>query len=191
MICPILWPGHCVHLRGSEDALADPESANNPFLYRYSRGQHLCDCRSLMGTTGTRLAPTNGCISSRLPSYCQWRDPKTSIPINGVSVDLYEQVAIAYEGSYARFSRLWCPSGLEGLGPPIKVFFHVYVRFQPHLNEWPLTTNQTFTICRKCPGRCISMAILLYTAPIGTMDLDIAKSPRLCKPDRHRRALAI
>jgi hypothetical protein len=66
---------------------------------------------------GIRSASINGSSSARSPGFCdKW-----------VSVDLYEQVAIAYEGGTPVFATL-VASGLADW-PTNEGLFHVYVRY--------------------------------------------------------------
>lgn len=113
------------HLRGSETP-GGPESANNPFLYRYSR-VNIYATVAANGYNWYQIGANQWVHQFKVAKLLPVERPEDVDTHKWVSVDLYEQVVIAYEGSTPVFATL-VSSGLEEW-PTNKGIFHVYVRF--------------------------------------------------------------
>ena len=113
------------HLRGSETP-GGPESANNPFLYRYSR-VNIYATVEVDGYNWYQIGANQWVHQFKVAKLLPVERPEDVDTHKWVSVDLYEQVAIAYEGSTPVFATL-VSSGLEDW-PTNQGIFHVYVRF--------------------------------------------------------------
>ncbi|MCY3833181.1 MAG: L,D-transpeptidase [Chloroflexi bacterium] len=113
------------HLRGSKTP-GGPEAADNPFLYRYTR-VYIYASVQVGGYNWYQIGPDQWAHQFKVARILPIEKPAAVDTHKWVSVDLYEQVAIAYEGSQPVFATL-VSSGLEEW-PTNPGLFHVYVRF--------------------------------------------------------------
>jgi len=116
----ILW-----HLRGSKTP-GGPEAPDNPFLYRYTR-VYIYDTVEVGGYSWYQIGPDQWVHQFKVARILPIERPAAVDTHKWVSVDLYEQVAIAYEGGKPVFATL-VSSGMEEW-PTNLGLFHVYVRF--------------------------------------------------------------
>ena len=113
------------HLRGSKTP-GGPEAADNPFLYRYTRVYIFAAVR-VGGYNWYQIGPDQWVHQFKVARILPIEKPAAVDTHKWVSVDLYEQVAVAYEGGRPVFATL-VSSGLEEW-PTNHGLFHVYVRF--------------------------------------------------------------
>lgn len=113
------------HLRGSKTP-GGPEAADNPFLYRYTR-VYIYAALEVDGYQWYQIGANQWVHQFKLAKIMPVAKPQAVDTHKWVSVDLYEQVAIAYEGDRPVFATL-VSSGLEDW-PTNEGVFHVYVRF--------------------------------------------------------------
>lgn len=113
------------HLRGSKTP-GGPEAADNPFLYRYTR-VYIYATVEINGYYWYQIGPSQWVHQFKVAKLLPVQKPVGVDTEKWVSVDLYEQVAIAYEGDRPVFATL-VSSGLEEW-PTNEGVFHVYVRF--------------------------------------------------------------
>ncbi len=120
---PVAWT--LWHLRGSKTP-GGPEAADNPFLYRYAR-VYIYAAVEVDGYYWYQIGPDQWVHQFKVAKLLPVSKPEGVDTEKWVSVDLYEQVAIAYEGEQPVFATLMS-SGLEEW-PTNEGIFHVYVRF--------------------------------------------------------------
>ena len=113
------------HLRGSKTP-GGPEAADNPFLYRYTR-VYIYATAVVGGYNWYQIGEAQWVHQFKVAKLLPVAKPAEVDTEKWVSVDLYEQVAIAYEGDRPVFATL-VSSGLEEW-PTNEGVFHVYVRF--------------------------------------------------------------
>lgn len=113
------------HLNGSHSP-GGPEVASNPFLYRYSR-VNIFATVEVDGYNWYQIGSNQWVHQFKVAKLLPVDKPEGVNTHKWVSVDLYEQVAIAYEGDKPVFATL-ISSGLEEW-PTNEGVFHVYVRF--------------------------------------------------------------
>lgn len=113
------------HLNGSQTP-GGPEVASNPFLYRYSR-VNIYSTVQVDGYNWYQIGANQWVHQFKVAKLLPVEKPEEVDTHKWVSVDLYEQVAIAYEGDRPVFATL-ISSGLEEW-PTNEGVFHVYVRF--------------------------------------------------------------
>ena len=113
------------HFRGSSTP-GGPESAANPFRYRYTR-VYIYAAVEVNGFNWYQIGPAEWVHQFKVAKILPVARPVEVDTHKWVSVDLYEQVAIAYEGEEPVFATL-ISSGLEEW-PTNEGVFHVYVRF--------------------------------------------------------------
>jgi hypothetical protein len=114
------------HLRGSKTP-GGPEAADNPFLYRYTR-VYIYATVEVSGYFWYQIGPNQWVHQFKVAKLLPVDKPEKIDTEKWVSVDLYEQVAIAYEGNTPVFATL-VSSGLDEW-PTNEGVFHVYVRFK-------------------------------------------------------------
>ena len=114
------------HLRGSKTP-GGPEAADNPFLYRYTR-VYIYATVEVNGYNWYQIGNNQWVHQFRVAKLLPINKPEVVDTHKWVSVDLYEQVAIAYEGDKPVFATL-VSSGLADW-PTNEGAFHVYVRFK-------------------------------------------------------------
>ena len=114
------------HLRGSKTP-GGAEAADNPFLYRYTR-VYIYATVEVNGYHWYQIGPSQWVHQFKVAKLLPVAKPAEVDTEKWVSVDLYEQVAIAYEGDRPVFATL-VSSGLEEW-PTNEGVFHVYVRFK-------------------------------------------------------------
>ncbi len=117
------------HLRGAKTP-GGPESAENPFRYRYAR-VYIYATVEVDGYNWYQIGPAEWVHQFKVAKLLPVSRPVKIDTHKWVSVDLYEQVAIAYEGEEPVFATL-ISSGLAEW-PTNEGFFHVYVRFKRKL----------------------------------------------------------
>ena len=120
---PIAWT--LWHLRGSKTP-GGPEAADNPFLYRYTR-VYIYTTVEVDGYYWYQIGPDQWVHQFKVAKLLPVSKPQAVDTEKWVSIDLYEQVAVAYEGDKPVFATL-ISSGLEEW-PTNEGVFHVYVRF--------------------------------------------------------------
>lgn len=113
------------HLRGAGTP-GGPESVENPFRYRYTR-VYIYATVAVDGYNWYQIGPDEWVHQFKVAKILPVARPEEVDTHKWVSVDLYEQVAIAYEGDEPVFATL-ISSGLEEW-PTNEGLFHVYVRF--------------------------------------------------------------
>lgn len=121
---PVAWT--LWHLRGSKTP-GGPEAADNPFLYRYTR-VYIYATVEVNGYYWYQIGPDQWVHQFKVAKLLPVNKPEEVDTEKWISVDLYEQVAIAYEGDRPVFATL-VSSGLEDW-PTNEGIFHVYVRFR-------------------------------------------------------------
>ena len=114
------------HLRGAETPGGE-ESANNRFLYRYSR-VNIYSTVEVNGYNWYQIGVNEWVHQFKVAKLLPIPRPEEVDTHRWISVDLYEQVAIAYEGETPVFATL-ISSGLSDW-PTNEGLFHVYVRFR-------------------------------------------------------------
>lgn len=120
---PVAWT--LWHLRGSKTP-GGPEAPDNPFLYRYTR-VYIYATVEVDGYYWYQIGPDQWAHQFKVAKLLPVTKPAAVDTEKWISVDLYEQVAIAYEGERPVFATL-VSSGLEEW-PTNEGVFHVYVRF--------------------------------------------------------------
>ena len=113
------------HLRGSKTP-GGPEAPNNPFLYRYSR-VNIYATVTVDGYHWYQIGAHQWVHQFKVAKLLPLSRPPEVDTHKWVSVDLYEQVVIAWEGDKPVFASL-VSSGMEEWPTNLGVF-HVYVRF--------------------------------------------------------------
>ena len=113
------------HLRGAKTP-GGPQSAENIFRYRYTR-VNIFDTVKVDGYDWYQIGPQEWVHQFKVAKILPVAKPVDVDTHKWVSIDLYEQVAIAYEGGEPVFATL-ISSGLEEW-PTNEGVFHVYVRF--------------------------------------------------------------
>ncbi len=113
------------HLRGSKTP-GGPEAADNPFRYRYTR-VYIYDTVDVDGYNWYQIGESQWVHQFKVAKILPVERPEAVDTDKWISVDLYEQVAIAYEGETPVFATL-VSSGLAQW-PTNEGVFHVYVRF--------------------------------------------------------------
>jgi len=121
---PVAWT--LWHLRGSKTP-GGPEAADNPFLYRYTR-VYIYSTVEVNGYYWYQIGADQWVHQFKVAKLLPVQKPAEVDTEKWVSVDLYEQVAVAYEGDKPVFATL-VSSGLEEW-PTNEGVFHVYVRFK-------------------------------------------------------------
>ncbi len=114
------------HLRGAKTP-GGPEAADNPFLYRYSR-VYIYATQEVNGYHWYQIGHSQWVHQFKVAKLLPVAKPAEVETYKWVSVDLYEQVAIAYEGERPVFATL-VSSGMEEW-PTNEGVFEVYVRFR-------------------------------------------------------------
>lgn len=124
---PLPYPTAWVmrHLRASEQPGGDA-SENNPFMYRYTLVT-LYTFVELDGKRWYQIGENQWVHQFDVAKIAPITRPAEVDTVKWVSVDLYEQTLVAYEGEKAVFSTL-VSSGLEKW-PTNEGLFHVYLRF--------------------------------------------------------------
>ena len=112
------------HFRGAKTP-GGPDSADNPLRYRYSR-VYIYTTVEVDGHNWYQIGQDQWVHQFRVAKLLPVPRPEEIDTHKWVSVDLYEQVAIAYEGDEPVFATL-ISSGLEDW-PTNEGFFHVYYR---------------------------------------------------------------
>ena len=120
---PVAWTLR--HLRGAKTPGA-AEAADNPFLYRYTR-VYIYATVEVDGYYWYQIGANQWVHQFKVAKLLPVSRPQAVDTEKWVSVDLYEQVAIAYEGDRPVFATL-VSSGMEDW-PTNEGLFHVYVRF--------------------------------------------------------------
>ena len=120
---PVAWT--LWHLRGSKTP-GGPEAADNPFLYRYTP-VYIYATVEVDGYYWYQIGENQWVHQFKVAKLLPVDKPDEVDTEKWVSVDLYEQVAVAYEGDRPVFATL-VSSGLEEW-PTNEGVFHVYVRF--------------------------------------------------------------
>ena len=113
------------HLRGSKTP-GGPESNTNPFLYRYTR-VNIYATVEFDGYDWYQIGPHQWVHQFKVAKLLPVARPAEVDTERWISVDLYEQVVIAYEGVTPVFASL-ISSGMADWQTNEGVF-HVYVRF--------------------------------------------------------------
>ena len=113
------------HLRGAKTP-GGPESATNPFLYRYSR-VNIYATVEVDGYNWYQIGPHQWVHQFKVAKLLPVSRPVDVDTERWISIDLYEQVVIAYEGVTPVFATL-VSSGMSEWQTNEGVF-HVYVRF--------------------------------------------------------------
>ena len=113
------------HLRGSKTP-GGPEAPDNYFRYRYTR-VYIFDTVAVDGYNWYQIGPDQWVHQFKVAKILPVERPDEVDTHKWVSVDLYEQVAIAYEDETPVFATL-ISSGLDEW-PTNEGIFHVYVRF--------------------------------------------------------------
>ena len=121
---PVAWT--LWHLRGSKTP-GGPEAADNPFLYRYTR-VYIYATVEVNGYYWYQIGANQWVHQFKVAKLLPVQKPAEVDTEKWVSVDLYEQVAVAYEGDKPVFATL-VSSGLDEW-PTNEGVFHVYVRFE-------------------------------------------------------------
>ena len=114
-----------LHLRGSKSP-GGAEAPDNPFLYRYTR-VYIYATVEVDGYDWYQIGQDQWVHQFKVAKLLPVEKPEEIETHKWVSVDLYEQVAIAYEGDTPVFATL-VSSGLEDWPTNLGIF-HVYVRF--------------------------------------------------------------
>ena len=114
------------HLRGAKTP-GGPEAADNPFLYRYTR-VYIYATVNVDGYDWYQIGPSQWVHQFKVAKVLPISRPAALDTHKWVSVDLYEQVAIAYEDTRPVFATL-VSSGMEEW-PTNEGLYHVYVRFK-------------------------------------------------------------
>lgn len=113
------------HLRGAKTP-GGAEAPDNPFRYRYTR-VYIYDTVNVNGYDWYQIGVDQWVHQFKVAKILPVERPEAVDTHKWVSVDLYEQVAIAYEDTEPVFATL-ISSGLEEW-PTNEGVFHVYVRF--------------------------------------------------------------
>jgi len=113
------------HLRGAKTP-GGAEAPDNPFRYRYTR-VYIYDTVTVDGYDWYQIGANEWVHQFKVAKILPVDRPEAVDTHKWVSVDLYEQVAIAYEDDVPVFATL-ISSGLEEW-PTNEGVFHVYVRF--------------------------------------------------------------
>ena len=113
------------HLRGAKSP-GGAEAPDNPFRYRYTL-VYIYDTVTIDGYDWYQIGVDQWVHQFKLAKILPVEKPENVDTHKWVSVDLYEQVAIAYEADEPVFATL-ISSGLEEW-PTNEGVFHVYVRF--------------------------------------------------------------
>jgi len=113
------------HLRAAETP-GGADSSSNPFLYRYTR-VNIYATVEVDGYNWYQIGVNQWVHQFKVAKIIPVNKPAAVDTHKWISVDLYEQVAIAYEGNTAVFATL-VSSGLRDW-PTNEGLFHVYVRF--------------------------------------------------------------
>ena len=113
------------HLRGAESP-GGPESASNPFLYRYT-SVSIYATVAVDGYNWYQIGFNQWVHQFKVAKILPVARPAEVDTDKWVSVDLYEQVTIAYEGDRPVFATL-VSSGLRDW-PTNEGVFHVYLRY--------------------------------------------------------------
>ena len=121
---PVAWT--LWHLRGSKTP-GGPEAADNAFVYRYTR-VYIFATVEVNGYYWYQIGPNQWVHQFKVAKLLPVQKPAEVDTEKWVSVDLYEQVVVAYEGERPVFASL-ISSGLEEW-PTNEGLFHVYVRFK-------------------------------------------------------------
>ncbi len=121
---PMAWTLR--HLRASASPGAD-ESPNNPFLYRFTRVT-LYTYVEIDGYRWYQVGPQQWIHQFDVAKITPIERPEDVDTEQWVSIDLYEQVLIAYAGATPVFATL-ISSGLSGWDTP-EGLFHVYLRYE-------------------------------------------------------------
>lgn len=114
------------HLRPSETPGGE-QSDNNPFLYRYTR-VNLYDSVEVDGLLWYQIGENQWVHQFDVAKIEPIERPADVDTEKWVGVDLYEQVAIAYEGDKPVFATL-VSSGLKDWGTN-EGLFHIYLRYE-------------------------------------------------------------
>lgn len=113
------------HLRGSKTP-GGPEAGDNPFRYRYTR-VYIYDTVEIDGYNWYQIGESQWVHQFKLAKLLPVARPAEVDTEKWISIDLYEQVAIAYEGELPVFATL-ISSGLNEWATNEGVF-HIYARF--------------------------------------------------------------
>ena len=121
---PVAWA--LTHFRGAKTP-GGPESAENYLRYRYTR-LYIFATVEVDGYNWYQVGPEEWVHQFKVAKILPVAKPEEVDTHKWVSVDLYEQVAIAYEGDEPVFATL-ISSGMAEW-PTNEGVFHVYVRFR-------------------------------------------------------------
>lgn len=113
------------HLRAAKTPGAE-EAADNPFLYRYTRVS-IYDTVEVGGYNWYQIGPNQWVHQFKVAKIEPIEKPEDVDTTKWVGVDLYEQVAIAYEDEKPVFATL-VASGLSAWSTN-EGLFHVYLRY--------------------------------------------------------------
>ncbi len=113
------------HLRGAETP-GGPEAAHNPFLYRYTL-VNIYATVQVNGYNWYQIGKNQWVHQFKVAKILPVEKPQEIETEKWISIDLYEQVTITYEGDRPVFATL-ISSGLEEW-PTNEGIFEVYVRY--------------------------------------------------------------
>ena len=117
--CRIPSPGRCGTC-ADQRRQAVPEAADNPFLYRYTR-VYIYAAVEVNGYYWYQIGPNQWVHQFKVAKLLPVDKPQEIDTEKWISVDLYEQVAIAYEG-ISLFSPHWYRRAWRN-GQPTRVSF--------------------------------------------------------------------
>lgn len=121
---PMAWTMRHLH---PAEAPGGEDSDNNPFMYRYTR-VNLYTSVVVDGKTWYQVGPNQWIHQFNIAKMTPIARPPEVDTEKWVSVDLYEQTLIAYEGDKPVFGTL-ISSGLKDWGTN-EGLFHVYLRYE-------------------------------------------------------------
>lgn len=156
------------HLRASSTPGGD-EDPNNPFMYRYTR-VNLYTYVEVDGYRWYQIGQDKWVHQFDVAKYIPVERPEDVNTEKWVSVDLYEQTLVAYEGTKPVFTTL-ISSGLQQWATREACSTYTSAG---SARLWPgHMASLTFITLKKFPGLCTSTGILACMAPIGMMALAI------------------
>jgi hypothetical protein len=121
---PMAWT--MKHLHASRTPGAEPDEVNNPFMYRYTRVT-LYTYVEIDGKRWYQIGPDQWVHQYDVAKLTPIERPEDVTTNKWVSIDLYEQTLVAYEGERPVFATL-ISSGLEEW-PTNEGLFNVYLRY--------------------------------------------------------------
>ena len=155
-------------------------------MYRYTR-VYIYDAVEVGGYNWYQIGPNQWVHQFKVAKLLPISRPAEVDTHKWVSVDLYEQVAIAYEGNKPVFATL-VSSGLEEW-PTNEGVFHVYVRFNRTLMSGSYA-QPDFYYLQEVPWTMYFDDQIALHGAYWHDGFGFRRSPWLCEPDRYRRALA-